>query len=200
LLDLGEREFLKYKPECIFVTHLHPDHAFFVKGPAGIDAHVYAPEPSKNANIKIITDPIKIGSYTITPIPSHHSKWVKSNAYLFDNGEQKLLYTGDIVWINKEYHHLFNNLRLVITDGSYIRKGGFIKKDKETGQIYGHTSIPDLINLFQHYTKHILFIHFGNWFFNGVKTARQKLKMLGITNQIKIGVGYDGMRINLDKL
>jgi len=28
LLDIGEEEFLKYKPEYVFITHLHPDHAF----------------------------------------------------------------------------------------------------------------------------------------------------------------------------
>jgi ribonuclease BN (tRNA processing enzyme) len=31
LLDCGEKEFLTHKPKYILITHLHPDHAFFVK-------------------------------------------------------------------------------------------------------------------------------------------------------------------------
>jgi regulator of sirC expression with transglutaminase-like and TPR domain len=29
-----------------------------------------------------------------------------------DNGNNKILYTGDLVWINKEYHYLFKELNL----------------------------------------------------------------------------------------
>jgi glyoxylase-like metal-dependent hydrolase (beta-lactamase superfamily II) len=31
LFDLGEKEYLKLNPEHIFITHLHPDHAFFAR-------------------------------------------------------------------------------------------------------------------------------------------------------------------------
>ena len=30
LLNIGEKTFLKYNPQYIFITHLHPDHAFFM--------------------------------------------------------------------------------------------------------------------------------------------------------------------------
>jgi len=29
MLDVGEKEFQSEKPAVIFITHLHPDHAFF---------------------------------------------------------------------------------------------------------------------------------------------------------------------------
>lgn len=57
-------------------------------------------------------------------------------------------------------------------EASFIRKGGVVRKDKETGEIYGHTGIPNLINLFKKFTQNILFIHFGSWFYkdsNAVK-------------------------------
>jgi ribonuclease BN (tRNA processing enzyme) len=198
LLDLGEREFLDYQPKWVFITHLHPDHAFFIKKVVSIDAFLYAPEESQKINIHIISDTIQVDSYLVTPIPSHHSKKVKSTAYLIDNGKQRLLYTGDIVWINKEYHQLLDNLNLVITDGSYIRRGGLIRRDKETGKLYGHAGIPDLVNLFKPFTHHILFIHFGSWFFKGVRRARAKLNELGKANHVEIHVGYDGMDMELD--
>jgi hypothetical protein len=202
MLDLGEEEFLNYQPKAIFITHLHPDHAFFITGERlKTNIPVYAPEPSREfTNIIPISDTLRVGPYQVTPVPTHHSKLVKSTAYLIDNREQKLLYTGDMIWINKEYHHLFTGLRLVITDGSYMRQGGMVRKDKESGQIYGHNGIPDLINLFQPFTRHILFVHFGSWFFASIKGARRKLEELGQSHGINIHIGYDGMYFNLDNL
>jgi glyoxylase-like metal-dependent hydrolase (beta-lactamase superfamily II) len=201
LLDLGEREFLDCEPRGIFVTHLHPDHAFFVTEPAEIDIPIYAPERSKNAtNVRVIESTVQFASYRVMPIPTHHSKKVKSVAYLVDSGEQKLLYTGDIIWINKEYHHLFADLALVITEASFVRKGGMIRKDKDTGQIYGHNGVPNLIDLFKPFTRHILLVHFGNWFFRGVGPARKKLNELGKSSGVNIHVGYDGMELDLKEL
>lgn len=201
LLDIGEKEFLDYEPKVIFITHLHPDHAFFVTEPIAVNIPIYAPEKSQNAiNIKIIGSAVQVNSYRLIPVPTHHSKKVKSVAYLVDSVGKKLLYTGDIIWIDKEYHHLFNDLFLVITDGSYIRKDGMVRKDKETGQIYGHTGVPNLINLFKQFTSHILFVHFGNWFYRNVDASRDELDQLGKSNGISLHVGYDGMELDLDEL
>ncbi|MFP3898610.1 MAG: MBL fold metallo-hydrolase [Dehalococcoidia bacterium] len=201
LLDVGEREFLDYEPKGIFVTHLHPDHAFFVTEPAAIDIPIYAPEEHPNAsNIKTIGSGVQIGPYRVVPIPTHHSKKIKSVGYLVDNGRQKLLYTGDMIWINKEHHRLLDGLALVITEASFIRRGGMVRKDRETGQIFGHTGVPNLIDLFKQFTGHILFIHFGNWFYGGAKIARDKLYKLGRSAGASVHVGYDGMELDVDEL
>jgi len=192
LLDVGEEKFLKYKPKYIFITHLHPDHAFFVREPEkrkNINVPVYTPE-----NLKPET-PVKVDSYKITPIPVIHSKKVKSFAYLIEKKNKKIFYTGDIVWIEKKYHHYFKNLDLVITEASFYRKGGMVRKDKKTGKIYGHTGIPNLINLFKKFTSFIVFLHFGNWFYKDIKQARKKLNKLGKENKIKITVAYDGLEL-----
>lgn len=197
MFDLGEKKFLQYRPEYIFITHLHPDHAFFVTEPFDSNILLYAPEQYKNLNIKIIVNKTEFNGFSITPVPTHHSKLVKSTAYLLERDGKKILYTGDLIWINKEYHPLIEGCDLVITDGSFLRKGGRITRDSETGQIYGHGGIPDLIKLFKSFSKNILFVHFGSWFYENIKESRLKLKQLAAKEDINLTIGYDGLKIEL---
>ena len=204
MIDLGEKEFLKYKPKAIFITHFHPDHAFFVLKendfPEVKNVPIYGPEKYKNSSIESLKKSKTILGYKITPIPTEHSLKVKSQAYLIEKDNQKLLYTGDMFWIKKEYQNKFKKLSLVITDASFLKKGGMIRRSNEN-KPFGHAGIPDLINFFKPYTTNILFIHFGSWFYtNGAKKSRHKLKELGKKNNINILVGYDGMKIDLSNL
>jgi len=84
-------------------------------------------------------------------------------------------------------------LDLVITEASFIRKGGMIRRDKKTAKIYGHAGIPNLIKYFAPFTKKILLVHFGGWFYKDAKKAKDKLVKLGKKYGLKIVVGYDGM-------
>jgi len=203
LLDLGEREFLSYKPKWIFITHLHPDHAFFIreKQTVSTKAKIYAPEKYKNININLVKPEkrIKENEYQITPIPTIHSKKVNSCCYLIQKGTKKVIYTGDMIWIKKKYHHYLKNLDLVITEGSFIRKNGLVRRDTKTGEIYGHTGIPNLLRFFRDYTDKIIFIHFGVWFFKDIKKSRQKVKSLAKKYDVEVLVGYDGLKLNLNK-
>jgi glyoxylase-like metal-dependent hydrolase (beta-lactamase superfamily II) len=197
LLDLGEKEFLELSPSAILITHLHPDHAFFVRESGPVDVPIYAPEPYKSMDILIPREEFRIGEYTLRAIPTHHSKLVRSLAYRVEKDGQKFLYSGDIIWIDKQYHHLLEDLDLVITDGSYFRKGGMIRRDEKTGQIFGHNGIPDLIQLFSEFTRYILLVHFGSWFFNDIVGSEEKLHQLGQRTGMEVLVGYDGMEIDL---
>jgi ribonuclease BN (tRNA processing enzyme) len=204
LLDIGEEIFLRQHPKAILLTHLHPDHAFFVRHPnKKIQAFVpplYGPEAyRKNAVVKKLISPKLIEKHTIIPIPTHHSAKVASQAYLIKKGKEKILYTGDMIWINKEYHSQFANLDLIITEASFFRKGGRVNRNRITGKIYGHTGIPNLLALFSKFTKTILFVHFGGWFYEDINTAKKKLINLGKQYQVNVLVGYDGMEIDLSE-
>jgi hypothetical protein len=102
-----------------------------------------------------------------------------------------------MIWIEKQYHHLFGTLDLVITEASSMRLGGFVRREKNSGAIFGHTGVPNLIELFKKYTPRLLFAHFGSWFYEDTKNSRQTFARLAKKNDIEIIVGYDGLELEL---
>jgi hypothetical protein len=69
---------------------------------------------------------------------------------------ERFLYSSDLVKIRPRFHRLLKDLDLVITEGSFIRSKGLIRKDKKTGLPIGHNGIPDLVGFFRRYTKRIV--------------------------------------------
>jgi len=200
MVDLGEPEFLAYGPKAAVITHLHPDHAYFVRAgelPPPATPPIFAPEPYRDSGITVLDEATVIAGYEVQPIPTHHSLKVRSQAYLINDGSVKILYTGDMIWINKEHHHLLEGLDLVITEASYFRKGGLVKRDKTTGTIYGHTGVPDLVRLFKDFCRRIVLVHFGAWFYKDIRRARNAIRDLGRANGVTVEAGYDGREIVL---
>jgi glyoxylase-like metal-dependent hydrolase (beta-lactamase superfamily II) len=200
MVDLGEREFLDRAPKAVLITHLHPDHAYFVR--AGTERPpsrlpIFAPEGFKDYGVIFLDRPKTIAGYSVQPVPSHHSLKVLSQAYLIARGSTRILYTGDMVWINKEYHHLFEGLDMVITEASYFRKGGLIIRDRATGRIYGHTGLPDLVRLFKDYCRRIVLVHFGGWFYKDIGRGRAAIRELGRANEVVLEAGHDNREIVL---
>ncbi|TFF95120.1 hypothetical protein EU546_03880 [Candidatus Thorarchaeota archaeon] len=194
LFDLGEREFLHKSPTVIFITHLHPDHAFFVLDDVDVDIDIplYAPEEYEGDFVRVIPEEMDVEGHHVVSIPTIHSKLVDSTAYLIES-DARVLYTGDMVWIEKEYHDRFGELDLVITDGSFIREGGFVMSDGES--VWGHNGIGRLVDLFSDYTDHIIFTHLGSWFYDDPRNARKKLQSL--SDSVRIEAAYDGMEVNV---
>lgn len=189
LFDLGEKQYLELKPKHIFITHLHPDHAYFVrKGKEEkIERKLYTPENFRRAGT--------FGKYRVRPIPTIHSKKVDSQAYIIEKGGKKVLYTGDLVWIEKKQHRHLKNLDLVIAEASFVRKGGMVRRDKETGEVYGHKGVPGLINLFKKFTDRIIFMHFGSWLYGDVPKAMKKLR--NMSDDVEVRGAYDGFEFEV---
>lgn len=196
LLDVGEKEFLQYKPKWILITHFHPDHAYFVRrGKQEIfetNAKVFVPEPLQPGMI-VLNKKRKIGPYTVTPIPTIHSKYVKSQGYLIEKGKQAIFYSSDLIWVEKKYHTLLKNLDLVITEASFMKKGGMVRRDGDL--IYGHNGVPDLIRLFSRFTDTIVLTHFGSWFYKNTKKSRKALAALGKKYGVQVIPAYDGLEV-----
>ena len=187
---------MKHQPDYLFITHLHPDHAYFIeKELVDITIPVFAPERfEKIKKLHVISDKVKVSGFEVIPVPVIHSKYVKSFAYIIEKKHRRILYTGDMVWIEKKHHHKFGELDLVITDGSFIQKKGMVRRDDE-GNIYGHQGIPQLVNLFKKFTRYIIFTHFGNWFYHDIPSAREKIRALDEGMQLE--AAYDGMETEI---
>jgi len=195
MLDLGERTFLRFKPLAIFITHLHPDHAAFVREPFAIRIPTYAPELGRYPFLRI-AHAITIDTHKVRPLPTHHSSKVGSYAYLVEHLGKKILYTGDIVWMDAKYRKQVGKLDCVITEASYLREGGLVRKDKR-GKLYGHAGIPNLVRMFKPHTKRIILTHFGSWFFKDIEKSRRALAALAKKHKVEIIVGYDGMTLSV---
>ncbi|SKA33258.1 hypothetical protein SAMN04488128_103799 [Chitinophaga eiseniae] len=193
LCDMGEKEYLSYAPAFVLLTHLHPDHAYFIKEKTSSDfpMPVFAPEPWRGSrNIRVVSAPFVQNGYRITPIPTIHSIRVKSQGYLIEKGNCRLFYTGDMISIPLSYHRFLAGLDAVITEASYLRRGGIVRKGSD-GCLSGHTGVPDLIDFFRKYTNHLIFTHFGSWFVKDPAAGKKKIAELG-DDSIMLDVAADG--------
>src|SRR5438094_6986268 len=87
MLDCGEKQFLAHQPEFILITHLHPDHAFFIGARnrlQSLPASTFAPTALPALNVKELTTTRRLGEYKVMPIPTEHSHLVASQAYLVE--------------------------------------------------------------------------------------------------------------------
>jgi ribonuclease BN (tRNA processing enzyme) len=207
LFDIGEPEFLDLvekelpKHPEIYITHLHPDHFYPTRThdwsrTQKIQLPIYMPEiPEKLKGIATKVSkgkPITYVRTKVTPIPTTHSKKFKSTGYLVEKDGVKILYTGDMIWINKKWHNLIQNCDLVITDGSSFDKP-IIRRDKRTGEIYGHNSVVNLVKLFKQLgAKTIVVTHFGKWFMDNPEEGVKKIQGIGAY------VAFDGRTIELN--
>jgi glyoxylase-like metal-dependent hydrolase (beta-lactamase superfamily II) len=198
LVDLGEPEFLAYRPKAVLLTHLHPDHAYFVRPRADLPPDgvpIFGPEPCPQAKIRPFGRAATIAGLRVRPVPVHHSLRVRSQAYLVSRAGRTVLCTGDMLWIDKAYHPLFAGVDLVITEASAMRAGGFVRRDKATGRVFGHRSVPDLVRFFAPFCRRIVLIHFGSWFFADAREARRMTQALGRKYGVSVEAAHDGQEL-----
>jgi ribonuclease BN (tRNA processing enzyme) len=202
MLDIGDRRFLTYNPRSIILTHLHVDHAFFLRTPErspAIDIPIYGPEAYHRGKIRVekIGTTARIAGYHIRTIPTIHSYRVASQAIMVSARKRTFLYTGDLLWMKKWYHRYFKRLDLVISEASFIRKGGMMRREEKTGRIFGHAGVGKLISTFAPFTDRILLVHFGSWFYEDMKAAREKVEAIARREGVDVTVGYDGLELTI---
>lgn len=197
MVDIGEESYLNHAPKAIVFTHFHPDHAFFVFENETFEPEIPLFGPEKNElvpKLEVVNEAFSIMGYRFTPIPVIHALHLRSNAYIIEKNKTKIMITGDVAWIEKAELKQLPKLDLVITEGSFIRKGGMIRRKGD--KIFGHTGIPDLLRILSPLTSKIAFCHFGNWYFEDVAESNKTLKSFS-TPELEILPGYDGLEIKI---
>lgn len=197
LLDVGEPEYMVRKPKAIIFTHFHPDHAFFLFNKEKFEPGVphYGPEEQDFIpDLRIISDKFDLEGYSFTPIPVIHALKLKSLGYLVEKNGKRVLFTGDVAWIEKKELENLPPLDLVVTEATFINKGGRINRKKD--RIFGHTGAPDLVRLLGPLTHKLVFTHYGNWFFEDVEDSLKQLKALEIEG-LEIVPAYDGLELEI---
>jgi phosphoribosyl 1,2-cyclic phosphodiesterase len=198
LLDLGEPAYLRRRPRQIFITHLHPDHAAFLTRSLAWTGALYVPERTRKAPAaKLILRPLSIGAHRVIPVPTAHAVNARSVGYVVERGRRRVFYSSDMISIHRRYYRRLGTLDLVITDGSFMRRGGLVRRDPATGRRYGHAGIPDLIEFFSRFTRRIVVTHLGSWFYADIPASIRRLAALGNDNAVAVIAGRDGMVIEL---
>ncbi len=128
------------------------------------------------------------------PVPTVHSVKLRSLGYVIETGGQRVFFSSDLVCIEQRYHRQLRRLDLVITEGSYMRRGGLVRTDPVSGRSFGHTGIPDLIEFFRPFTPRIVITHFGSWFYKDIATSIQQIASLG--DGVRTSAAHDGLVIN----
>lgn len=196
LLDLGEPEYLDFGPQCIFITHLHSDHAVFMEEVLEVEPPIYAPE--EHHRTKLIEDTIEHGGYLVTPVPTLHSKHVKACSYIVEKDKKRLFYTGDVAEYPEGSLNDIGKFDAVISEASYINRGGRTWQDKETGKSRGHLGIPDFIEAFKPHTNRMIFMHFGSWFVRDPAKGKQQFeKLTGNFPDMDLEIAHDGVSYSL---
>lgn len=196
LIDAGEPEYMEYEPKAVVFTHFHPDHAFFVPGDEQLDPEIplFGPEEKDLVpRLKVVSGPFEIEGYRFQPVPVLHALKLRSLGYIIEKGGKSIFITGDVAWIEKVHLQKLPELDAVFTEATFMKKGGrvFRKKDR----IFGHTGIPNLVQLLGPLTSKIVFSHYGNWFFENIAENRKSLKQIADTPELI--PSFDGMVLTL---
>jgi hypothetical protein len=100
-----------------------------------------------------------------------------------------------MISIHRRYYSRLGRLDLVITDGSFMRRGGLVRHDPTSGKRFGHAGIPDLVTFFRRFTRRIVIAHLGSWFYDDVAASIRRSEALG--NGARVSVAWDGMIIRV---
>lgn len=196
LIDVGESEYMEHDLEAVVFTHFHPDHAYFVSQQEKFSSEIalFGPEAQEFVpNLTVVSEKFNIGEYQFTPVPVIHALKLKSLGYVIQKGEKSIFITGDVAWIEKAEREQLPKVDLVITEATFINKGGRINRKKD--RIFGHTGVPDLIRILSPMAGKIVFTHYGNWFFENVEDGLKKIKVL--EEDVPLIPAKDGMEIEI---
>jgi ribonuclease BN (tRNA processing enzyme) len=187
LCDFGENRkgmLERIRPDAIFVSHAHPDHAWGLW--EGTQLPVYASAathdllkelPLLDRVVLVPGEPVAIGPFRLTALPVIHSIRCPGIAARISLDGFTLVYAGDIVAF-EEPDTALEGADFYIGDGSSLTDS--LVRRHESGTLVGHTTVRAQLGwLSRHGVIRAAFSHFGKG---------------------PIEMGEDGLRTALDAL
>jgi ribonuclease BN (tRNA processing enzyme) len=169
LCDFGENRkglLKKVRPDAIFVSHAHPDHAWGLE--EGTDAPLYASEITQALTDKyrvgkrVVLEPgrrVRMGPFRVTGFPVVHSVRCPCMAARLEISGRVLVYSGDIVAFGRA-EDAMDGASIYVGDGSTL-KGSLVRRHP-SGALIGHTTVRAQLGwLGKSGVPRAVFSHFG---------------------------------------
>jgi ribonuclease BN (tRNA processing enzyme) len=169
LCDFGENRqglLKEIRPDAIFVSHAHPDHAWGLE--EGTRAPVYASAVTHELTAefplaqRIVLQPgkrVRVGPFRLTAFPVVHSIRCPGVAARLEISGHVVVYSGDIVAFEAAAEALAD-ARIYVGDGSTLRAS--LVRRHPTGALVGHTTVRAQLGwLAKAGVPRAVFSHFG---------------------------------------
>jgi ribonuclease BN (tRNA processing enzyme) len=169
LCDFGQNRkglLKKIRPDAVFVSHAHPDHAWGLE--EGTEAPVHASAITHEITRDLPLDrrvtlepgkPVSEGPFRLTAFPVVHSVRCPCVAARIETEGRALVYSGDVIAFEDPGRAL-TGADLYIGDGSTLR--GSLVRRHTSGVLIGHTTVRAQLGWLQkHGVPRAIFSHFG---------------------------------------
>jgi len=205
MVDCGEDwlgKFEKFRPDAIFITHAHPDHASGLRN--GSPYPVYASRvswklmekfPIKKKRTIAHRRPVKVPGITIESFPVIHSLRAPASGYRITAGKASVFYVPDVVYIPQRRAAL-SGIDLYIGDGAAVERSLVRKKG---GRLFGHVPLRTQVSwCCKEKVPRAIFTHCGSRIVKGdERTLRALIGTYAKAHNVKLQIAYDGMKITL---
>lgn len=206
MIDCGtswQNRLKKVKPDHIVITHAHPDHAFGLKkgAPCPVWTTKEAWKSLKNYPIKQkkVLSPRKrkrIAGVSFEPFPVWHSILCPAVGYRITCQNLRFFYVPDVAYI-PDLDEAFKKIGFYIGDGATLFRS-MIRKNKKTGQIFGHATIRQQLTWCQKQkVPKMIVTHCGTQIVSNEKKSIRLIEKFAKERGIEVQLAYDGLEIKL---
>jgi ribonuclease BN (tRNA processing enzyme) len=170
LCDFGQNRkglLERIRPDAVFVSHAHPDHAWGLEEGTEVPVHgsaithaITKDLPIRNRVTLEPEKPVTAGPFRLTAFPVVHSVRCPCVAARIESPGLTLVYSGDIISFERPEAALAG-ADLYIGDGSTL-KGSLVRRHA-TGVLMGHTTVRAQLGWLAKFgIGRAIFSHFGS--------------------------------------